>query len=183
MPREAGRGNALDQTNVLTALLVSPVFLLVRLSEEDNPVEPSIGWLPSTTPDQGLENDVSRGASSLCGALPVSQQLLLYRGGTCLGSPRVQEASDLYLLSNLSSACFYPRFNVFCPLWQFGACPMEHVGVYQEMQICLNSCFPLALWCPSLHRINVIQPPPTKTEALTAQSFFLAGVGRAVHPT
>lgn len=65
MPREAGRGNALDQTNVLTALLVSPVFLLVRLSEEDNPVELSSGRLPSTTPDQGLENDVSRGASSL----------------------------------------------------------------------------------------------------------------------
>lgn len=120
MPREAGRGNALDQTNVLTVLLVSPVFLLVRLSEEDNPVEPSIGRLPSTTPDQGLENDVSRGASSLCGALPVSQQLLLYRGGdlpglaTCSGSLRLVPAVK-------------PFFSLFLPTFQ---CILSLVAIW-----------------------------------------------------
>ena len=56
---------------------------------EDNLVEEhlSIGRLPGTAPDQGLEKDVSRRASSLCGVLLVRQQLPLCRGGTCPGSP------------------------------------------------------------------------------------------------
>jgi len=53
MLREAGRGDALHRTNVLTAHLASSALLLVGLSEDDNLMELSIGRLPGTTPDQG----------------------------------------------------------------------------------------------------------------------------------
>lgn len=110
MPREAGRGNALHQTNVLTAHLVSSVFLLVRLSEEDNPVELSIGQLPGTTPDQGLENDLSRGASSLCSALLLCQQLPLRHGDLL----RLAMCSGNLQLVPAVKSCF----SLFSPTFQ-----------------------------------------------------------------
>lgn len=103
MPREAGRGNAPHQSSALTAHLVSPVLLLLRLSEEDNLEELILN------PGQGLGSH---------GCLQSPSMLLCPCTSSscpCPSSPCIQGASNLFLLLNPPSACFSPCCNVFCP--------------------------------------------------------------------